>query len=124
MTSQNVRRIEEFQRQILEQMAATNAKLDKLAAVLLSSQLLEECVSPEGEIRTAEECADIVRESFCAGLCISQELNNNQKEFQYQVSEFYIDSEEESDEEESEFYEEEDDDDDDDNTAMSYSVAF
>jgi len=79
---------------------------------------------PRGEIRTAEECADIVRESFCAGLCISQELNSNQKEFQYQVSEFYIDSEEESDEEESEFYEEEDDDDDDDNTAMSYSVAF
>lgn len=126
MTSHNVKRLEEFQKQLLEQLAATNAKLDKLAAILLSSQLLEECISPEGEIRTAEECADIVRESFCAGLCISQELNSNQQQFQYQVSEFYLGSDEDEEENE-EYYEDDDDednDDDDDNSTMSYSVAF
>lgn len=123
MTSNNVKKLEEFQRQILEQLAATNSKLDKLAAILLSGQLLEECISPEGEVRTAEECGDIVRESFCAGLCISQELNSNQKEFQYQVSEFYIDSDDEETIEDQ--YEDCDDEEDDegDNT-MNYSVAF
>jgi len=125
MISPNVRRLEEFQKQIVEQLAATNAKLDKIAALLLSNQLLEECISPDGEIRTAEECADIVRESFCAGLCLSQELNSNQKDFQYQVSEFYLDSDEdEEDEDEEDEYEDEEDDDDDDGGTVNYSMSF
>jgi len=125
MTSPNVRRLEEFQKQIVEQLAATNAKLDKIAALLLSNQLLEECISPDGEIRTAEECADIVRESFCASLCLSQELNSNQKDFQYQVSEFYLDSDEdEEDEDDGDEYEDEEDDDDDDGGTVNYSMSF
>ena len=121
MTSDRIKKLEEFQRQTLEQLAATNAKLDKIAAILLSSQLLEECVSPEGEVRTAEECADIVRESFCAGLCMSQELNSNQKEFEYHVSEFYIDEDEE---EEADECDEDDDDDEPEQPQQNFSVRF
>jgi DNA-binding FrmR family transcriptional regulator len=61
------RRIEEFQRQILEQMAATNAKLDKLAAVLLSSQLLEECVSREGNYELPKSARTLLGKVFALG---------------------------------------------------------
>ena len=123
MTSDRLQKLEEFQRQTLEQLAATNTKLDKIAAILLSTQLLEECVSPEGEARTAEECADIVRESFCAGLCMSQELNSNQKEFEYHVSEFYLDEDEEDEEYEMED-EDENEDDDPEQPQQNFSVRF
>lgn len=96
MTSKS-QKFETFQKSILEQLIATNAKLDKVCALLVSNQLLEECVSPEGTIRTAEECADIVTESFCAGMCLSEELNTHSKEFEYQKSEFFVDEEDEED---------------------------
>lgn len=125
MTSNRLQRFEEYQRQILEQLLATNVKLDKIAAILLSNQLLEECVSPEGEVRSPEECADIVRESFCAGLCISKELDKNHKNFQYHLSEFYMESEENEDEDEEDYdkYEEDDDEEDDDEGPFSSNFA-
>jgi len=96
MTSKS-QKFEAFQKSILEQLIETNAKLDKVCALLVSNQLLEECVSPEGTIRTAEECADIVTESFCAGMCLSENLNSHSKEFEYQKSEFFVDEEDEED---------------------------
>lgn len=88
----------------------TNAKLDKVCALLVSNQLLQECVSPEGEARSAEDCAEIVNDSFCAGMCLSEELNARSKEFEYQKSEFFVDDDEE--ENESKQVEENDEDDD------------
>lgn len=109
MTSKS-QKFEAFQKSILEQLITTNAKLDKICALLVSNQLLEECVSPDGTVRTAEECAEVVTESFCAGMCLSEELNSRSKEFEYQKSEFFVDEDEE---ESDEVYEEDYDDDDD-----------
>ena len=94
MTSKS-QKFETFQKSILEQLIANNAKLDKICALLVSNQLLEECISPDGTVRTAEECADVVTESFCAGMCLSEELNIRSKEFEYQKSEFFVDDEDE-----------------------------
>jgi len=82
---------------MIEGLQATNEKLDKICALLISNQLLQECVSPEGQPRSAEECAEIVNDSFCAGMCLSEELNVRSKEFDYQKSEFFIESDEDED---------------------------
>lgn len=111
MTSKS-QKFEAFQKSILEQLITTNAKLDKICALLVSNQLLQECVSPEGEARSAVDCAEIVTDSFCAGMCLSEELNSHSKDFEYQKSEFFVDSEEEENESEDEDEEEDDDDDD------------
>lgn len=108
MTSK-AQKFENFQRSVLDHLTATNAKLDKICALLVSNQLLQECVSPEGEARSAVECAEIVTESFCAGMCLNEDLNSRSKEFEYQKSEFFIDDEDEDDE--GEDMEEDDDDD-------------
>ena len=119
MTSRS-QKFETFQKSILEQLTLTNAKLDKIAALLVSNQLLQECVSPEGEARTAVECAEIVTESFCAGMCLSEDLNSRSKEFEYQKSEFFVDDEDEEFE-----YDVEDEDEDDDYTPPSHpSLTF
>lgn len=83
-------RSEKLHRELLEKLTETNRALDRIASLLVSNQLLQECVSPEGEARTAEECASIVVDSFNAGQCLHEELISDQKEFKYQVSEFYI----------------------------------
>jgi hypothetical protein len=119
MTSRS-QKFEAFQKSILEQLTLTNAKLDKISALLVSNQLLQECVSPEGEGRTAVECAEIVTESFCAGMCLSEDLNSRSKEFEYQKSEFFVDEEDEEFEDEVE-----DEDEDDDYTPPSHpSLTF
>lgn len=106
MTSRS-QKFEAFQKSILDQLTITNAKLDKICSLLVSNQLLQECVSPEGEARTAVECAEIVTESFCAGMCLSEDLNSRSKEFEYQKSEFFVDEDE--DEEDEDDIEEDDD---------------
>jgi hypothetical protein len=108
-----LQKVEMFQKSLLEHLVETNAKLDKICSLLISNQLLQECVSPEGEARTAMECAEIVMESYCAGMCLSEDLNDRSKEFDYQKSEFFIDEE---DDEDSTDNEEEEEDDDDDNS--------
>jgi hypothetical protein len=113
-------KLEQFQKNILEHLVATNAKLDKICSLLVSNQLLQECVSPEGEARSAVDCAEIVMESYCAGMCLSEDLNERIKEFEYQKSEFFID-----DEDNEEDAEEDDDDDEDDEPPMKFpSMTF
>ena len=119
MTSRS-QKFEAFQKSILEQLTITNAKLDKICALLVSNQLLQECVSPEGEARSAVECAEIVTESFCAGMCLSEDLNSRSKEFEYQKSEFFVDDDEEEEIEDSD----DEDEDDDDEPRMHPSLTF
>lgn len=114
-------KFEAFQKSILDQLMISNAKLDKICALLVSNQLLQECVSPEGEARSAVDCAEIVTESFCAGMCLSEDLNSRSKEFEYQKSEFFVDSDEEEEIEEDS---EEDDDDDDYSPPRHPSLTF
>lgn len=92
-------KFERFQKQVLESLERNNAKLEKICALLVSNQLLLECISPEGTPRKADECAEIVTESFCAGMCLSEELNARGREFEYHKSEFFIEEEDEEDEE-------------------------
>ena len=94
-------KIEKLNRELLEKLTETNRALDRIAALLVSSQLLQECVSPEGEVRSAEDCAEIVTDSYGAGLCLQEQMKGTQKDFAYQVDEFYIsDDEDEEDEDE------------------------
>jgi len=109
MTKSKSQKFEDFQRHVLEQLVATNHKLDKLCAILISDQLLQECIDPEGNPREAENCAEIVTESFSAGLCLSKELDANQREFDYHVSEFFVNDEEDEEEEEDDDEEDEKD---------------
>ena len=95
-----------------------SAKLDKICSLLISNQLLQECVSPEGEARSAVDCAEIVMESYCAGMCLSEDLNERSKEFEYQKSEFFLDDED--DEEDTE----EDDEDEDEPPTKFPSMTF
>jgi len=111
-------KLERFQKNILDQLVATNAKLDKICSLLISNQLLQECVSPEGEARSAVDCAEIVMESYCAGMCLSEDLNERSKEFEYQKSEFFLDDED--DEEDTE----EDDEDEDEPPTKFPSMTF
>lgn len=93
-------KIEKLNRELLEKLTETNRALDRIAALLVSNQLLQECVSPEGEVRSAEDCAEIVTESYGAGLCLQEQMKSTQKEFAYQVDEFYISTDENEDEDE------------------------
>jgi hypothetical protein len=89
------------QQQIIELLTATNSKLDKICAAIISSQLLQETVSPDGDVRSADECANIVKDAFTAGLCLSHNMNEDQRSFEYSVREFYLEeTEEKGDDEE------------------------
>jgi len=98
MTSQSSK-LEKFQRAVCDRLDKTNEKLDRVIALLVSAQLLEECVSPEGEIRDAQQCAEIVVESYSAGLCLTEELTTRTRDIEYQKSEFFVYEDEDEDEE-------------------------
>lgn len=98
MTSQSSK-LEKFQRAVCDRLDRTNEKLDRVIALLVSAQLLEECVSPEGEIRDAQQCAEIVVESYSAGLCLTEELTSRTRDIEYQKSEFFVDDDEDEEEE-------------------------
>ncbi len=117
MTSQSSK-LEKFQRAVCDRLDRTNEKLDRVIALLVSAQLLEECVSPEGEIRDAQQCAEIVVESYSAGLCLTEELTSRTRDIEYQKSEFFVDDDEDE--------EEEDDSDEDDgpDEPRLFSMAF
>lgn len=93
-------KFEKQHRELLDKLTETNNALDRIASLLVSTQLLQECVSAEGEARTAEECATIVDESFAAGQCLHEQMKSTQKDFQYQVNEFYIGGDDEEEDEE------------------------
>ena len=78
--------------------------LERQTALMISNQLLTECVGLDGNARSAEECAEIVTESYSAALCLHKDLENRNKQFDYQCAEFFVDDDEDN----------EDDDDDDD----------
>ena len=89
-----------LQNHLLERMIKEQRKTNSL---LVSQQLLTECVGNDGSARNAEEVADICGESFCAAMCLSQEMTEKQTEFEYQLEEFYVDDDsDEEDENESE----------------------
>lgn len=77
--------------------------LERQTALMISGQLLTECVGLDGNARGAEECAEIVTESYSAALCLHKDLENRNKQFDYQCAEFFVDEDED---------EENDDDDD------------
>jgi hypothetical protein len=85
------RRLESLLDLLIEQQALQNAKLDKLSALLISQQLLTECIDHHGNARDAETCAEIVGESFSAGLYLLNELEQRTRNYQYQQQEFFID---------------------------------
>lgn len=93
-------KFEKLHRELLDKLTETNRALDRIASLLVSTQLLQECVSPDGEARDAETCAEIVIDSYNAGQCLHEQMIGAQREFKYQVSEFYIGGDEETDEDE------------------------
>jgi uncharacterized tellurite resistance protein B-like protein len=95
-----VHKIEKQHRELLDKLTETNRALDRIASLLVSTQLLQECVSPDGEARDAETCAEIVNDSFNAGQCLHQNMIEAQREFKYQVDEFYIGGDDEHEEDE------------------------
>ncbi len=80
--------------QWIEAQQETNKKLDTIASLLVSHQLLQECVDHAGQPRTADEIAESVADSFSAGRCLVSELDQRNREFEYQKSEFFIDENE------------------------------
>lgn len=92
-------KIEKQHRELLDKLTETNRALDRIASLLVSTQLLQECVSPDGEARDAETCAEIVTDSFNAGQCLHQNMIEAQREFTYRVDEFYIGGNDDEDEE-------------------------
>jgi hypothetical protein len=126
MTSFRQQKFDKFQRDVLEKLTETNKLLEKVCAIMVSDQLLQECVSPSGEARTAEECAEIVNESFCAGMCLSEELDSHAQNFSYQKSEFFIDTEDNDIEatSDAEGDDSDEEDDDEENPPQAFSIVF
>jgi hypothetical protein len=93
-----IERLIKNQENIVESLNNLNTKLDKLCALLISDQILEEAVSLEGEVRTPAQCAEIIKNSFGAGLCLSKDLDSDHRSFQYSVSEFFIDEDDDDSE--------------------------
>lgn len=120
MSFTRAQKFEKFQRDVVDLLTKNNELLEKINALLISNQLLQECVSPDGEARSATECAEIVSESYMAGMCLAEDLKNRTQEFQYQKSEFFIEAEDE------ELYEEDEDDEDDDDAppAPNFTMAW
>jgi len=85
--------------QISELLKEQNVKLDKLTGLLAGNQLLTECVDYQGNARGPEECAEIVLEGFSAALCLMSEIDQRNREYQYQKQEFFIDTEDDDDDE-------------------------
>lgn len=81
--------------QYIEEQQRTNKALEKIAALLVSNQLLQECVDHSGKTREADVVAELIADSYSAGLCLLNELEQRNKEFDYQKSEFFVDSKEE-----------------------------
>jgi hypothetical protein len=79
--------------QWIETQQETNKKLDTIASLLVSSQILQECVGHDGQARAADETAELVADSFSAARCLLSELDQRNRDFEYQKSEFFIEEE-------------------------------
>ena len=82
--------INELLAKLIEVQVEQSKKLDKIAALLLSDQLLTECIDQNGKGRDADTTGEIVSESFSAGLCLLGELENRNKQYLYQMQEFFL----------------------------------
>jgi hypothetical protein len=83
---------------LIELQKEQNVLLDKISALLVSQQLLTECVDYQGNVRSPEECADITIEGFSAALCLMSEMEQRNRAYQYQKQEFFLDDEDDEDE--------------------------
>ena len=83
--------------QLIELQIEHNRQLDKITALLVGQQLLTECVDYQGNARSPEDCADITVEGFSAALCLMSELDQRNRDYQYQKSEFFINDDEDDD---------------------------
>ena len=88
-------KLETLLNQLIELQIAQNTKLDKIAGLLTSEQLLTECIDHHGNTRDGETCAQIVIEAFSAALCLNGDLDQRTREYQYQKQEFFIGDDEE-----------------------------
>jgi hypothetical protein len=88
-------------------------KLEKIATVLISTQLLTECVDHQGDARTGEDCATITLDGFSAALCLMNDLDQRNRDYKYQEQEFFVDDEDADDNDE------DDEDDNEKNTVLS-----
>ena len=86
-------KLENYLKELLEKQEKQTKLLEKICALLVSQQLLDEVISPEGEVREPEECAVIVQDSFVAGMCLAEEMNDKVKQFEYHKQEFFVDDE-------------------------------
>jgi hypothetical protein len=84
--------------QISELLKEQNIKLDKITGLMAGNQLLTECVDYQGKTRGSEECAEIVLEGFSAALCLMSELDQRNREYQYQKQEFFLETEDDEEE--------------------------
>ncbi len=84
--------IKELLSKLIDIQVEQSSKLDKIAALLLSDQLLTECIDQNGKGRDADTAGEIVAESFSAGLCLLGELENRNKQYLYQMQEFFLDN--------------------------------
>jgi hypothetical protein len=85
--------------QLIELQIEQNRQLYKITALLVGQQLLTECVDYQGNARSPEDCAEITIESFSAALCLMSELDQRNRDYQYQKSEFFLDEESDEDDE-------------------------
>jgi hypothetical protein len=83
--------------QLIELQIEHNRQLDKITALLVGQQLLTECVDYQGNARSPEDCADITVEGFSAALCLMSELDQRNRDYQYQKSEFFLNDDEDDD---------------------------
>lgn len=88
--------------QLIQLQKEQNSALDKITALLVGQQLLTECVDYQGKARSPEDCAEITVEGFSAALCLMSELEQRNKEYQYQKQEFFINNEDDEEEEDDE----------------------
>jgi len=86
--------------QLIELQKEQNRQLDKITALLVGNQLLTECVDYQGNARSPEDCAEITIEGFSAALCLMGELDQRNREYQYQKSEFFLNDEEDNEDDE------------------------
>jgi hypothetical protein len=80
--------------QLIELQIEHNRQLDKITALLVGQQLLTECVDYQGNARSPEDCAEITVEGFSAALCLMSELDQRNRDYQYQKSEFFLNDDE------------------------------
>ena len=83
--------------QLIKLQIEHNRQLDKITALLVGQQLLTECVDYQGNARSPEDCAEITVEGFSAALCLMSELDQRNRDYQYQKSEFFINDDDDDD---------------------------